>query len=113
MLQRCHKRVAFFVLACAVADVCVTSLFCVTSPLTTNALFLLHQQQTTASVGTVGSSQQSGAPAEDDCLCCSTHIAATPRFQLAALMPLGVPYILMPDMQVEGWPSFLYRPPRA
>ena len=52
-------------------------------------------------------------PVDDDCWCCSSHVAPVPRFEsteLAAVKYVNLPVFENPS---TGWRSPLYLPPRS
>jgi hypothetical protein len=60
------------------------------------------------------SAQSPAAPdVDDDCWCCSPHVAPASHFELATLAPVDLKDIPLFENPSQGWSQLLYRPPRS
>ena len=50
---------------------------------------------------------------DDDCWCCSSHVAPAPRFEATLLSPLEREEATLSERPSQGWSLPLYHPPRS
>jgi hypothetical protein len=50
---------------------------------------------------------------DDDCWCCSSHVAPAPHFELATLATVDLEDAPLFENPSQGWSQLPYRPPRS
>ena len=110
-----HKVAAIMILSWAVIDICVPNLCAADSRVDL-------PETVSSNVGNTASLKATNPPtqdergnsiAEDDCFCCSSHVAPAPHFALSESVTATPADLFAAETHTDDWTPFLYHPPRS
>jgi len=115
MFATWHKVAAILILSWAAIDICVPTLCAADSQFDPPGS-VSSSAPNTPSVKAAHPPVQGSrgySSAEDDCFCCSSHVAPAPRFTHSELVPATPVDSFVAETHTEDWEPFLYHPPRS
>ena len=115
MFRTWHKVVVILILSWAVIDNCVPG-FCPAdsppgAPISNSSVVVSSPPVAAKNVAQPNNLGYS--PFEDDCFCCSTHVAPSPHFTLSRSLAATRVIVLVAESHTEDWTPLLYHPPRS
>lgn len=115
MVRARHKLAAILLLSWASVDICVPKLCAIDRQenLPVNAA-VETSKSTSADAASIPQQKHKGdGPVDDDCFCCSSHVAPATHYALAETT-LSTPAVLfLIETHTEDWVPLLYHPPRS
>lgn len=115
MFGVCRKIAAMVILSWAVLDICVPSV-CAADGQLSPPQGISASAPTTLSLRSApspGQGTRDSSAVEDDCFCCSSHVAPAPPFVLASTVRATPLEVSLSERPTEEWTPLLYHPPRS
>ena len=115
MFATWHKVAAILILLWAAIDICVPNLCAADSQFDFpgSASSSAPKTPSVKAVHPPGQGSRGYPSTEDDCFCCSSHVAPAPHFALSALVTATPVDSFVAETHTEDWTPFLYHPPRS
>ena len=109
-----RKIAAILILSWAALDICVPNLCAADSQ------FNLPESASSSTPSKLSlkthpptDDNRSNPSAEDDCFCCSSHVAPAPHFALSESLTATPADLSVAETHTDDWAPFLYHPPRS